>query len=1632
MACKYEFNGKWMEEDELRQIFNQLDGLKQAKASPKTIAKMKEWLDRAGVKVSVLDTSRYGGVNGVAIMLDRMIQIAEGKESVALPEESMHILTGIIKQGNKGLYNRMLNGISNYDIYRQTKQLYQEDKEYINEDGSPNIIKLKEEAIGKLLAEYYLQKEQPEDGIKIGQQKSWWQAIIDWFKELLNISPSPFKEALGEMNKSAESSVDSEKVKSVAERIVEAVPDENFIKKGLEGMLQNNDYQQIVSEVAQQLADGNSYESMLAALGYNESLATDILDIYGIYHQKGDWSLRDRFQEQIKKYDLQKKTDTSDPDDENTSSYYTVKVDGKEEKTDRTTDYAKRENLKKNKGKDFLANASPEEKKKWARQALQGTTGHWNMENIIKAALNDDGTIKPFEDVIVPQPLGIKPIIHQKMALYLLGTADKPGILYQMPVGSKFLVEQQIYNDGVTPVVDGKKLHGRAGTIDLLVQLPNGDLKMYDWKFMENLLNKPDQTFLKRSQHALQLGDYKRTLKEGYGVTGNIEAFTIPIHADYGEYTNATTKEKYPVLNSVTFGNFNFKDEARTPMLPVVPEDQGSGNKKVDVLVKQLKAKYNRVWKQKVGDEEYENKVENLNSLSAAIRNLQVALNFAPLAVEAKNFRGTLGRVEEKYKSADFNSYTLEQKKSAITELLNVLNSADYFSELDKAFVSEYGDSNLSKEHGATLDELRRTSGGIGDKKDELLDTLRAIVNNIANNEGFNNILSAQREVVGWLNAMTESAYVPNKMINLLTKIIIQSRSNDAIRTQREVETFEKLYLAATKENSDVFSTIASKDKHQLIHKINPDFYKEIEKAKKDRDKATILKNIDPAEFKRLATEKINVAINRIEGRTYSTDEKTNTYIQQLEKMNARKAIDITRADFNGFDDRTFSYIVSQTLKTEANYTKEYLSLSENAKALWEYLYSLNNRAKSNGYLSEQGSRLFLPFITNTMLQRLAKSNNKLSTLKQSIGDQFSVTVNEKQSYGKRDPETGEQDRSVPVYFTVNDRQSTDYSKDLVKIIPKYIQALQEFETGHSLEDLFLGMYKVEQNKGHLEVNKKTGEIFFEGGSPAIYPGNEKNAEFVKKIIDDSIYGISQETDTVLDRVVNKFSKGTEEEKEQRALSVKKTIQNSNLFTQQLAVGMKLLVALPNYIGAFIQQGINSGLYYKSGEYKINHTKVIASSLQGKEGNIAKALLHQFVPLNDSVAKEKSRSIAKKESLLKFVSMWSFNDVMMSSNRIPDVAHELTNAKTWIDNTMVVDGELVNIRQYVRNIEFASKYKAIEAGEKTAKITDRDIEARVKELKETKSLPKIATFNSDGELVIPGFDMETGNLAAYRAKVVEYGRYITGQMSRENKADYRRNIIATSFMMFKNWIPKQVSLRALDIHHNAQLDEWEYGRTRLFFKTWQHLGFTKILNIRHLTNASPEGIKIMREMLADKKADYLRKTGQELEITEDQFFDMVRKELKSEMRELQMVLYLGMMVIGAKLAAPPDDEDDEFRKNRYKSFMKLINKASDELYFYWSPLSAESITRGTVLPSLGILTKAYNVMQHTGTEIFGIDWANKEVFSPDIREKNQTVKYWLDMLPITSQFEHELLPIINPQAATDLGIKVTPQARPHD
>lgn len=202
MACEYLYEGKWYTEDQLRNLFKQIGSTSPSKASPGTMKKIKEFLDRIGVEVQSLGAIEYNGrrlgVNGIADPLNGLIQVVQGKEDIALPEEAMHMAVELIQQKDPKLFKEMMDRIGRYNLFDRVMGEYQNNPFYQNKDGKPDIPKIKKEAIGKVLAQTVIDKNQEaqEKPELLVQTVNWWQRIIDFLKRLfLGAQFNPFETA---------------------------------------------------------------------------------------------------------------------------------------------------------------------------------------------------------------------------------------------------------------------------------------------------------------------------------------------------------------------------------------------------------------------------------------------------------------------------------------------------------------------------------------------------------------------------------------------------------------------------------------------------------------------------------------------------------------------------------------------------------------------------------------------------------------------------------------------------------------------------------------------------------------------------------------------------------------------------------------------------------------------------------------------------------------------------------------------------------------------------------------------------------------------------------------------------------------------------------------------------------------------------------------------------------------------------------------------------------------------------------------------------------------------------------------------------------------------------------------------
>ena len=1324
-----------------------------------------------------------------------------------------------------------------------------------------------------------------------------------------------------------------------------------------------------------------------------------------VFLQKGNNNAVDKMYDTISKNDSRLKLEDTDPNDR----HYIL---------DKVIRVAKSITQKIKAGKTIkeftpLQQIENEQKRAW------GSEGHRYIEQyILKNLIDEDGfKRKNFLTNVIDTTID-EPFAEQ------LRTFSQ-DLINSYKEGTRFLIEKKVINE--------KEKGLLASTADFIAIEPNGDEDMkvdiLDWKFtsLDKGTNE-DIPFYKQKDWVPQMGEYTKILYQ-YGLKSSQlrKARMVPFIVNYQNIIPGDYKAgKY--ASSLEVGNLDSTKETKLYLLPVPIPGEKTGKAGVDKLVESLRHQWEKMYVKPVSAENKVTKDIEMNQLSKAIRMLHVALNFDPLVNVGQTFINGLDKSLSSFKNLDYSKLSKQEVNTKLGELIDFVNTAKKFENIDQVFLSTYNTEDLDPDQKKILAGLERISKDINRLLPQISELRNDFILEFAVREGFTTdlnkeiILDPEKEINGLAKNFLEGTKLSSRIIRLASNFILLSKSETDLNYVDEMAKYEKVLIPLEKEarakGVSAFSMIGQvKDNTlKLIYKLDKAFIDEMKDKRDAKDKKFFMDNMNMEEYNRLAKQSMDNQIDYISSVQWSSDDETNENIKNYRIQKIKDSLDINSKTFDGFNDYNFNNFFKQTLLEEKHYSAEYKKMAQSKAALdmWKFYTALNNRAVDMGYTNRRGEAFF-PLIEASVLEKFSQTKDVFEESKDFFADLATAREEEGVRYSKTDPETNELRTTIPTYFTRNNKSVEKLTKDLNKVGALYIKALLDYENQVNSENVLLTLHAVEQLKPTYVVDDKN-ELVPEGDNFKTTTQSNKNAELLRTIIYDFLYGRSEDLSSIgnatLSNVVNKSS-GDEATKAQRVVSTKKLIDNSNILIRWLGLGLKPLLGAANWSGGQFQMFIKSGGVYGFWQFEKNQAAIFS----GKVSTTKRGLLDLISPLTDDISVEKRRELAKKYSYKNYISTWSFSDVLMSTNSFPERMLEYANAMSFIDNAIVVDGKIVNALQYLRKQDSSTKYKMSES---ERKALEKTFDNRVKALLAERSLEKISTV-TDEKTIIPG--VSNAELARFRVTIGEYQRTLNGKMNEANKANYRRDTIFRSFMMFRGWIPKMVSERTSDIQKNEQLGEWEYGRARLFVKTWAELGFRNILKIRQITGGTEEGIRLMNQVLEAKRESYYQKTGQVLEITEEEFYDLMRKELSNEMKELGLLLSLMIILLTAKAAAPPEDAT-ALERNRYNYFVRGLNKIVDEVSFYYNPLSFESATKGNIIPSFGLMVKVEKIIEHILRESIGYAMDDQEMI-----DKAHPLKYSLNVVPVGNQFQNEWLPFFFPDLAKKQGIRVTSEAR---
>jgi hypothetical protein len=1573
-----EYGNTWNEisivpEREQQSVMLQEKGTESSKASAQTIKMVKDFLNRIGVSIENVDQIVVNGIkedaNGAALITQQLVKVVNGKQDVALTEEAMHFAVEILQQTNAPLFKKLLSEINGYAILNQVYNTYGSKPGY-QIDGKPDIIKLKKEAIAKVLTETIIKRnegstEKPE---LIAKAETWWQQIINALKSI-------------------------------------------FFKSGFD-------------QAAMKVLSGE-------AIGTVEDIRAQEGEVF--LQQTGD--PQKRIVDELRDIDskLVKKPVTIDGKQED--RYF---FDGATDYVKyRVTDFIKDWFSQKFADKDLLQSEYEEALNDLKKET--GTEFHFDQEFLIKGYgdgnggvfVDANGKLRDEADILDdsayvsqmdPNNRGYYDILKKNMWKRL---SDKT----KFPEGTIFLAEMKLFN---------KK--NVAGTVDFIAVTPAGKVSILDWKFIGlNTQKYDDVPWYKIDAWRQQMQQYVSILQGTYGVKPeNIDqARMIPIVVKY-----SGGSEKLGVLPKVTkieIGNVDPTTESRDYLLPVGLESESTGDKKLDALLSRLNKVYEDMsTKKAVTEEQKQSKAILLNTLFKAIRQLQVKQEMRPLVDQAKLINKEAQNLIDEYNETWKNpSEELSRDAKARDEfsgrLFNFEDSLKVYESLSIDLKSFFR-GELSEEDEKLWRDIKDTAENAKELESDLEEIRTEFMENVvAAREGFTDYLKPEKIIKGITRlfgstsiTQLKSAQLLFRMANRALGYAAQDTADEGNELKTLKENFDKWAKSKGLSKKDYFKLIKKSGSNELIDEFDPEFYSKLKKAinSETPDYEWIKNNIDVEAYKAHLKEKL---------------EKENEYAINKARISDDPEGDIDKDMlqneklYNIDDNDSFGWLLyneARKFPKKSNWeSQEWKELhkagNEPALAFYDYIRKKNEEYHEIGYVTN--SRTFLPFVRKGFLEKVFYGG------KMALGEDLlrSLTIEEGDvGFGQINPITKEPVYNIPKYFTRKiDGETSD---DLFKNMALLNEMAIRYKYLSQIENQVKLLLRTESQKEAIKTSYYGTTKYKKDGTVETTSDNTENTELVRDMIESIIYGHKYVESSNFDQLlggIGNFGKRANklfgrkilpEKYDNAQISLNKVVDSINNYFQVKSLGLNPISSLANLLGGSFQTYINAGKYYTKSEFLKNEF-MITQRMHGVDQKKYVGALQYFLPLTESFNKQ----IASELSLNK-LNAQSLQEILMSLMRNADQFVQSVNFFSYLDNSIVVDGNVVNVREYLKTTpEFANIYKVNQA---ERAVLQKKFEEEVERLKKEQGVMALAKIENN-QFVIPGVDRKSDSVIELRRKVQAITKDALGNLSDDDVRKINMNIVGKSFMMFKNWIPRLVDVRFGDIKYNAGSDSYEWGRTRMVANFLGEGIITGIKNLTDAVYANDKGVEYMMALYEKKKETYERETGKTLEMTPDEFIDLVRQNIKNQAVDLMMYLALTALFFGARALAP-DDDDDKFAKNQHKFLMRVIDKVRDEVAYFYNPMGLINLSKGGVFPALSGIVTPGKTLINTLNEMYGLSMGDGKGLNGKSIDENYVIKYGLKSLPITSTLADTILLLFFPDVAKDLGMRAQSEAKP--
>ena len=1260
-----------------------------------------------------------------------------------------------------------------------------------------------------------------------------------------------------------------------------------------------------------------------------------------------------------------------------------------------------------------------------------GVKYHGYFEEIHDRYFNKDGTRKskpePRRDILDK----VDNQVYQKLENYYVNLVDS-----RSKDGKNPLVFSEI------KVYDPREKE--AGQIDLLIVDEDGTGHIIDWKFMSVAQGQRDIPWYKPDAYGIQLRRYRDILVSNYGVKKISMNRAIPILFEIAP-ANKKVENAKPTLTGINIGSVNTAEIEDLRLIPISEKSETTGFESLDVLIKELNAVLDNIASKKASSEEdREFKKQRLAIVREAIRVAQGTMNIKPVVdvvmVMQQEGENLLNDYKTIYENTDPRSkeFTNKQLSDFAADLRDYNAIAKVFGTIsdrigDLIYNKDMDAMGMSEaeiaERKELLQNLEKQSKDIRMSREEVFEVSKKFADKFMGVRNLvSGLLNAEAVVKGlsaWFRSVSD---IPLKSVQIMMKLVDNAKIRASSDAKTEVDELISIRKKLAERGGDLrklVQKIYQRDKddnliNKLIFKYSKEFRDQAADNALEGKKSIkwIKDNVDTKAYMEEADVLLKKKIDRI-----NKDYANNEEMRERLTLQENQKYDIRRPDFNGW---TNTLLLRHP--QEKWLSQEYLELQKDPEllALYEFIGGVNKKGKEIGYLTNQGMSTFLPWVRKSMAESLAWDFS-LSTIA-NFGSKLSLQPDDV-GRGVIDPLTKEIEEGIPKYYTQDftklpegDVDTSEVSEDLFANMILYINHMNKYKYLSEVEGQLQLIKDLEKFKEHHLKTSTNGNIIIENGKPQEDPGNEKNAEmynqFLRAVLYDQKYPIDESDVTmslgVMDyfkNAINNTSKsfGGEEifklSDKPSSVSLVKSIETMNRYFQLKALGLEFVSGAVNWFGTNVQLAAQSGTYFTKGEVMKKQYELLGNKLDKGQGELFTALVNKFMPL-----REDPNYDAYKDAGMSVLTRGNLGDFLMIFMRNPEQLTEKAVFMALLDNVMVQDGKLVNIRKIVK-----SKYdKEINtASALRIREINKLIENEIEQLKKENSVGSTMKMEN-GELVIPGFDLSNLDEVQALTKLTRrISTNATGGINAENVSRSQMNIWFKSAMIFKNWIPGLAftrfdHLRKVSDDFSVTVNEedvtegerYDIGRLRLYMYVLGTMVVQKSNNIRNILILNEKGLVELDRMFEKFSEEYYQREGQPLNMTRAEFIDLIRTNLRNQVNELNLTIALMATSMSMGMMAP-DDDDSKSDKNLFRYGQRVLDKFVSELTFFINPFEFQNILEGNLLPAIGVTTDITRFMTHFVMETTGFDISDPTKSAEDVRKKAQPIKNLSKMFPVS-------------------------------